>query len=74
MISVGRVNGSLWELEKVMLKLVLINVLLNEWEQGCWGVFNYSGIGMFAYIVFPLGSSASKPSVINKMRLSEGMV
>lgn len=43
-------------------------------EAGRAGGFNYSGIGMLAYIVFPLESSASKPSVSNKIRLLEVVV
>lgn len=33
-----------------------------------------SGDGILAYTVFPLESSASIPSVRNKIRLSEGIV
>lgn len=73
MISVGGVNGSLESWKKLMMKLVHTNVLLKSWEQDMY-FFNYSDDGMLAYTVFPLESSASKPSVRNKIRLSEGIV
>lgn len=52
MISVGRVNGSLWELEKVMMKLFLTNILLRWMGAGYVGVFLIIQVMVFWLTLF----------------------